>query len=64
MISIGTLVMAMSIFPFGIEDDIASTGGCSIACMAGLWLFCLGFAITFSALFSKIWLLKSVSRTI
>lgn len=52
--------MASSIFPFGIEDDLISYQGCSIACMAGLWCFCVGFAITFSVLFSKIWLVRSV----
>lgn len=55
--------MASSIFPFGIEDDIASYRGCSIACMSALWLFCLGFVATFSALFSKIWLINRVSSS-
>ncbi|KAL3923798.1 MAG: hypothetical protein SGILL_001438 [Bacillariaceae sp.] len=62
MICFGTLVMASSIFPFGMEDDIVSYQGCSISCMAGLWLFCIGFAITFSVLFSKIYLVRSVLR--
>ncbi|KAG7352162.1 7 transmembrane sweet-taste receptor of 3 GCPR [Nitzschia inconspicua] len=62
MVCLGTFVMASSIFPFGIEDDLASYKGCSIACMAALWCFCIGFAITFSVLFSKIWLVISVLR--
>jgi ABC-type glycerol-3-phosphate transport system substrate-binding protein len=62
MICFGTLVMASSIFPFGMEDDIASYQACTVSCMAGLWLFCIGFAITFSALFSKIYLVRSMLR--
>jgi hypothetical protein len=61
MVCAGTLIMVSSIFPFGIEDDIASYQASSIGCMAGPWLFCIGFVATFSALFSKIWLISRVS---
>jgi hypothetical protein len=64
MVCAGTLVMASSIFAFGIEDDIASYQASSIGCMTALWLFCLGFVTTFSALFSKIWLINRVSGSV
>jgi hypothetical protein len=61
MVCAGTLLMAASIFPFGIEDDIASEQGADMACMSGIWLYSLGFVTVFSALFSKIWRINRVS---
>ena len=61
MVCAGTLLMAASIFPFGIEDDIASNKGADMACMSGIWLYSLGFVTAFSALFSKIWRINRVS---
>jgi len=62
MICVGTIIMASSLIPFGIDDQIASARGCDIACMAGPWLFILGFTFTFSALFSKIWRINWILR--
>ena len=55
MICFGTFIMALSLFPLGIDDEIATVQMCDVACMAGPWLIALGFTFTFSALFSKIW---------
>ena len=60
IICTGTFVMASSIIPRSIDDSIASERGCNVACMAVPWLLSLGFAITFSALFAKIWRIKTV----
>jgi ABC-type glycerol-3-phosphate transport system substrate-binding protein len=45
MLCLGTLIMATSIFPFGVEDDIASYRGVDISCMASLWLYSLGYVM-------------------
>jgi len=62
LIGFGTFVMASSIVPLSIDDSIASERGCSMACIAFPWLFSLGFAITFSALYAKIWRLNKVTN--
>lgn len=66
VICFGTLMMASAIIPMGIQggyrdidDDIS---GVDAACMAGPWLFSLGFAMVFSALFAKIWRIQRVMR--
>ena len=51
LICIGTLLMGVSIIPLTFDDQI--TESMDAACMAVPWLLCLGFGITFSALFAK-----------
>jgi len=53
LICVGTLLMSSSIFPLGIDDEIASQRGCNISCMAIPWLFGCGFSCVFAALFAK-----------
>ena len=60
MICAGSFFMSLSIFPFGIEDDIASQAGSDAACMSGIWMYSLGFVMTMSALSAKTWKLASV----
>jgi len=36
-----------------IDDEIASTSGCSIACQSVPWLICIGFSIAFASILSK-----------
>jgi len=55
MLTLGTAVMGFSIIPLGMDDSSMDEDGCDIACVAFPWLITLGFSITFSALFSKIW---------
>ena len=55
LICLGTFIMASAIIPMSIDDSLVSERGCDFACMATPWLFCIGFSITFSALFAKIW---------
>jgi hypothetical protein len=60
-ICFGTLLMAGSIFLFGVEDDIATTEAASRSCMGSMWLYGLGYVITFAPLASKVWLINGVS---
>eukprot|EP00574_Skeletonema_japonicum_P006819 CAMPEP_0201718370 /NCGR_PEP_ID=MMETSP0593-20130828/3891_1 /ASSEMBLY_ACC=CAM_ASM_000672 /TAXON_ID=267983 /ORGANISM="Skeletonema japonicum, Strain CCMP2506" /LENGTH=894 /DNA_ID=CAMNT_0048208651 /DNA_START=50 /DNA_END=2734 /DNA_ORIENTATION=- len=76
LVAFGTFLMSLSIIPVGIQGeylyyvdpltgmqtdepntDIRSVNA---ACMALPWLFSMGFAVTFSALFAKIWRIKLV----
>jgi hypothetical protein len=56
----GTLLMASSGIPNAIDDSVASAQGCTIACMSKMWLLSIGFTLTFSALFSKLWRINKV----
>lgn len=62
LICLGTVVMGSSILTMGIDDSVASQRGCSMACMATVWLIAIGFSISFSALFSKIWRLNILMK--
>lgn len=53
-ISTGVAVMALSLVPLGIDDQIVSDDWCDISCMSIPWLLSLGFTVTFAALFSKL----------
>lgn len=55
MLSVGTIIMALAIVTMSIDDDNASSEAADKACMATPWLASMGFIISFSALFSKIW---------
>jgi hypothetical protein len=60
LICAGTFMMASCIVPLSIDDSIASVHGCDIACMSAPWLLMMGFGITLSALFAKIWRINTV----
>ncbi|KAL7482302.1 hypothetical protein ACHAW6_007980 [Cyclotella cf. meneghiniana] len=60
LICSGTFMMASCIVPLSIDDSIASVQGCDIACMSAPWLLMMGFGITLSALFAKIWRINTV----
>eukprot|EP00934_Nitzschia_sp_Nitz4_P007164 Nitzschia sp. Nitz4//scaffold183_size43938//21801//24764//NITZ4_007270-RA/size43938-augustus-gene-0.71-mRNA-1//1//CDS//3329539614//7154//frame0 len=62
MICGGTFLMAGSAFPFGVEDDIAPGEVTDRCCMAAMWLYCMGYVVTFTALFAKIWRVNRVFR--
>ena len=63
VICLGAFVMSMTNIPLSIDDEIASERGCDIACMSSPWLISTGFAITFSALFSKLWRLNKLMQS-
>ena len=75
LVCLGVLVMSCSIIPIGIQGNYREvqreTGELTgepdpsvmrvdAACMALPWLFSIGFAIIFSALFAKIWRIRMV----
>jgi hypothetical protein len=62
LISFGCVIMGSSIIAMGIDDEVASFRGASMACMATPWLVSLGFTVCFAALFSKILRLKTLMR--
>jgi len=62
LICVGVIFMATSLFPLGIDDGVASQEQCNHACMATIWLFCIGFTCTFAALFSKIHRLNKILK--
>lgn len=53
LVCCGMIIFIASIFPLGIDGEIASTDGCSIACNSFLWLISIGFCVVFSALYTK-----------
>merc|ERR1712205_225970 len=52
--------MASSVFPAGVEDDIASFSIASIACNVSYWLYSMGLVGVITAMFTKIWMLSKV----
>jgi len=62
MMCAGILVMGLSLIPLSIDDSLASPTGCSIACMAFPWLLSIGFSMSFSALFSKVWRINQIVK--
>jgi hypothetical protein len=51
----GVFVLGAVLVPLSIDDEIVSNQGCDIACISMPWLASIGFTVTFSALFSKLW---------
>jgi len=62
-ICVGVFVMGLSIIPLSLDDGVVSERGADIACMSVLWLFCIGFTIAQSALFSKLWRINQLFST-
>jgi len=60
LICFGVMLMGSAMIPLGFDDQRFTTRQCSIACMAVPWLVSIGFATTFSALFSKTWRINKV----
>lgn len=61
-ICVGLMIMALTMVPLGIDDEIASQRGCDIACMSIPWLLSIGFTVSMSALFSKLWRINQLFR--
>lgn len=56
----GIVIMSSTIVVLGIDDGVCSQRGCDTACMSIPWLLTMGFTITMSALFSKLWRIVKV----
>lgn len=53
LICIGVFIFASSIIPLSIDEGVATSMACSVSCNAVLWLASIGFAVAFTALFTK-----------
>ncbi len=62
LIGIGVIIMVSSIIPLSVDDSGYTKDICNFSCMAFPWLLCMGFAFTFSALFSKTWRVNKLFR--
>ena len=62
LILAGTLIFSTVLIPITIDDQIADTKGCSMACQSNFWFVALGITIIFSALFSKAWRLNKIVK--
>ena len=60
MICMGTFIMASAIIPASFQEPMSSIA-LDAGCMSFVWLLCLGFMTTFSALFTKISRINTVS---
>ena len=54
-IVIGCITMYLSVFLFGLDGNLVSTGRYSANCQARIWLASLGFITAFGSMFAKIW---------
>jgi gamma-aminobutyric acid type B receptor len=60
MIPMGTLIMSSAMIPLGFDDGSYSIPVAKGACVATIWLVPIGFTVSFSALFSKLWRLNKI----
>ena len=63
LLCLGTCIMGLAIIPLSIDDEIASTHACDVACMTSPWFTSVGFTLTFSALFAKTWRVNRLLST-
>ena len=54
-LSLGIMILSAAMVPISIDDQVASQWGCDIACTARPWLLSVGFSVSVSALFTKLW---------
>lgn len=59
-ICFGVFVIALSIIPLSIEDDVPTQSGRNMACMATPWLLSMGFTIAILSLYAKLWRINQV----
>ncbi len=61
MICLGTLLIGTSIIPLSIDEGVTQPiAKLNASCTSFPFLFCFGFVITFSALYSKLWRLNKI----
>jgi 7 transmembrane sweet-taste receptor of 3 GCPR len=61
-ICFGLFIWESSVIPLSLDDGIVSDRGCDIACVSYEWLQAMGFTVTFSGLFSKLWRINRIFR--
>ena len=62
MIGVGTLIMASAVIFLTMDDSILTPGALGATCSLTIWFMSIGFVITFSALFSKLWRVNRLMR--
>ena len=63
MVSVGVLLMSLSIVPMGLEETVVKNPeNLDFACQAVPWLYVLGMIFAFSALYSKTYAIYQVSE--
>ncbi|XP_070537750.1 gamma-aminobutyric acid type B receptor subunit 2-like [Ptychodera flava] len=55
VICLGSIVMYISVFLFGLDDLVQSTTALSLVCNVRIWIVSFGFTLTFGSLFTKTW---------
>lgn len=63
LIAVGSIISSCAIIFMSVETgyrESVNIGGVDASCMAVNWLYGLGFTITFSALFAKVWRVKKL----
>jgi len=60
MICVGTIIMALTIIPVSMDEGVAGQRSLDASCSLSPWLFSIGFVVTFSALFSKLWRVNKI----
>ena len=63
LIALGSVVSGLTIIPLAVDDaegpratsTVAANTIANRACMASVWLYSLGFVLTFAPLFAKLW---------
>ncbi|CAB9498835.1 Extracellular calcium-sensing receptor [Seminavis robusta] len=61
MISSGCLLMATAILPMSLQEPIPESS-LDIACMSQLYLVCIGFCVSFSALYCKLYRINKLQQ--
>ena len=69
LVAFGAIVSSLTIVPLTIDDEIYKDDdrnpdqvklAATVACNSAVWLYCVGFVLTFAPLFSKMWRVKKV----
>ena len=60
MICVGTIIMALAIIPVSMDEGAGIQRSLDVSCSLFPWLFSIGFVVTFSALFSKLWRVNKI----
>lgn len=70
LVVLGAIVSSLTIIPLTVDDETYPGNEeanledirreATIACNAAVWLYCIGFVLTFAPLFSKMWRVKKV----
>lgn len=60
LILFGSLVGNVAIVPMVMDEERTSEAGADCSCMATVWLYCIGFALTFGSLLTKINRIRSI----